>query len=325
MVSSLSQKFSDTDPRLRLLNPEAAVFRVELEPSGEKGKEIRGVFAILPGDHPNFHRIVTISYSNFWNRAIRKIVRKSYPEAMPVFFKQNEIRDVLRKFESTLGPRSRIRVSEVTMKRKSGRDSTISKRFETDRLWTELSIEQVFELARERNQWFTSIQIQIQQIPERSTQFRTIATGRIYKYGELNYDYLHREVNLSLVSNLEGYASDRLTLLQGRGIRDRGYRHGLPIEIMYDRNIFEKKEEIQRFASVISDYPNSTKAVFHSNPYYHASVADFLDGSSFEVWILSPQRVLIVPQAKASERAFERLIGHIFFEFREGEINEYSR
>lgn len=57
---------------------------------------------------------------------------------------------------------------------------------------------------------------------------------------------------------------------------------------------------------------------------FHASIADVLDGSSFEIWVVSPNRVLIVPQAKSSVAAFMRLISHIFSEFGEGNIAEYG-
>lgn len=59
-------------------------------------------------------------------------------------------------------------------------------------------------------------------------------------------------------------------------------------------------------------------------PYFHASIADVLDGSSFDIWVASPSRILIVPQAKASATAFVRLISHIFSEFGEGDVAEYE-
>ena len=50
---------------------------------------------------------------------------------------------------------------------------------------------------------------------------------------------------------------------------------------------------------------------------------ELVDGSSFDLWILSPARVLIAPQAKASPQALERITSYIFYEFREGNIKEY--
>ena len=58
-------------------------------------------------------------------------------------------------------------------------------------------------------------------------------------------------------------------------------------------------------------------------PHFHASIADVLDGSSFDIRVVSPSRMLIVPGPKASVAAFMRLISHIFSEFGEGDIAEY--
>lgn len=61
------------------------------------------------------------------------------------------------------------------------------------------------------------------------------------------------------------------------------------------------------------------------SPNVHASIADFIDGSSFEVWVLSPKRILIVPGPKCSIPALMRFTNYIFEEFEEGEIAEYQR
>lgn len=324
LANTLTSKFFDLYPHFELINPSASVINLDFDYGIDNQKNVKGVIAIFPGNQIDFHRLVTISYSDFWNIAVNKIVRKSYPEAMPVFFKQTEMRDSILSLEENLVEDMRIRISEVTMKRKRQVDPSEIRNLETDRLWTEQPVKKVFDLALERNQWFTSIQFQIQQKRKKAKSFRTISKGRLYKYGVINYDYMHKDINEYLISILEAYSAKRLMMFQGRGIRERGDKSSKPIEILYNQNVFEDSHEIRRFADVINNYPHATKAVFHANPYYHSSVADFLEGSSFEIWVLSQRRILIIPQAKASESAFERLISHISFDFREGEISEYS-
>ncbi len=323
LVELLENKIPQKYPFIRRVQTEAPVFQIRT-PKKQK-HSITGVFAILPGTRSDFHRLVTVSYTPFWALGIRRLVRYLYPDAMPVFFKQNEIRDSLLALEHSLASNRRIRITEVTMKRKKSNDGSVDYRqFETDRLWTELSVDEIFSQAQERNQWFTGIRFKIESKSNSSKGYTAVASARIYKTGEISYDLLHSEMSSVVLPVLEEYAAKRLELLKGRGIRERNYSPGLPIEISYSLDVFENVSEIHRFGDVISKYPNSTKAVYHANPYYHASVADFLDGSSFEVWILSPKRIIIVPQAKSSEQAFQRLIAYIFTEYREGSINEYS-
>jgi len=59
-------------------------------------------------------------------------------------------------------------------------------------------------------------------------------------------------------------------------------------------------------------------------PYLHASIADFLDGSSFEIWVVNPRKVMIVPGPKCSVAALMRFTEHIFTHFGEGEVGEYG-
>ncbi|MBE0410773.1 MAG: hypothetical protein IBX69_13700 [Anaerolineales bacterium] len=320
-----TEEFSNSNPQLNLVNPKASVFTLSHLIGKQNRRTLQGIIVILPTKLEKFNRIFTISFSKTWNYSIRKLVKMSYPSAMPVFFKQNEIKDALLLLEKSLGSQYRIRVSEVVMKRKRlGKETFSKKYYETDRLWTELSIDEVFERALERNQWFTSLQFNIQKKSSNQRSYQQITSGRIYKAGEVHYEYLHDEITHYVISPLQRFAAERFSLFQNRGIRDRGYKSGLPIEILFEREIFSNSAEIHRFNDVIQKFPKSTKVVFHRNPYYHASVADFLDGSSFELWVLSQNKILIIPQAKSSELAFERLVSHIFSEFREGVIREYQ-
>lgn len=315
---TILDKFAGWFHSLDLVNPSASVFRLSIL-NEEDEKPNSGVFAIIPTNKPNIYRLLSISFSKFWYRAIRKLVKGLYPEAMPVFFRQAEIQDALISFEQQLGPQFRIRIADVTMKGTRGNWF-----YDTERLWTDLSVSESFESAMERNLWFTSLRFIVQQQTNQPHGYRNIASGRLYKKGEVFYDFYHFEIMSSLLAVLIEYSANRLQLLSRRGIRERNYQPGFPLEIYYEDDVFSDLTEIHRFGEAIQKYPNASKAIFHSNPYYHASVADFLDGSSFEVWIVSPNRTIIVPQARSSAQAFERFVTHILYEFKEGKLNEYT-
>lgn len=318
LVKTLSNRLSKLFGNFELINPSASVFQISI-PIKAEAKYIKGAFAILPSNRSNLYRITTISHSSFWNRSVRKIGLKLYPYIMPIFFKQNEIRDVLLFFEQSLGSEYQVRIADATMKSKRKKLET-----DTERRWTEISIDDIFDEAIQRGFWFTSLKFLIKKRLRDSSRFRTVVSGRIYKYGEVHFDWYFNEITSYLIKPLESLAAERLSLFNNRGIRERNYKVGFPIEIEYKNDIFSDVLQVQRFGEIISKYPDASKAVFHANPYYHASVADFLDGSSFEIWVLSPGRVMIVPQAKSSTQAIERLISHIFSEFKEGIVGEYK-
>ena len=310
--------------RLELINERASSFRLSLY-SKSRENQISGVLTVIDSDTPNFFRLITVSYSDFWEKIVKKLVRNLYPEAMPVFFKQDETRNALLSLQNFLGSSYQIVISEVTMKRKIIDESRpTTGKVETDRLWTKLFVSEAFEQALEGNYWFTSIQFDIRRMLRSTERFVKIATGRIYKQGFINYDLRHNEIENSIIKTLEAFAAERLNFLSGRGLRERNFIPNVPLQITYGRDFFDEVSEVRRFGEVIAKFPKSTRAVYHANPYYHASVADFLDGSSFEIWILSSRRILIVPQAKCTPQALERLIAHVFSEFGEGELGDYA-
>jgi len=112
-------------------------------------------------------------------------------------------------------------------------------------------------------------------------------------------------------------------LLDGRGIIERNYKPGPPLEIVYEENVFETSDMVRKFGEVLNHYKDASLVIYHGNPYFHANIADQKDGSSFEIWILSQKRILISPQAKTSVQALSRAISFIFDKFKEGIINEY--
>lgn len=304
----------------KILNKKANVFFMSSN-VGRDDRKISGTFALLPTPFENIFRLTSISYSPFWEEIVKRFVKRLYPDAMPVFFKQAEIKKALMSLEFSLGKDFRIRVSEATTKE----EKVSRRRYDTERRWTNLSIADVFNLAAARSQWFVAIRFLIEKRvrPDKEI-YRRVAAGRISNFGEVKFDRLYKEFVSNVNPILESSAAARLNFLDGRGLRERNYEPSKPIEITYASDVFATVEEVRRFGAVMQKYPNATKAVLHANPYYHSNIADFLDGSSFEVWIVSPRNIVLIPQAKASEQAFERMISYIFSEFKEGEINGYE-
>jgi hypothetical protein len=326
-TSALSDLLAEEGPKrlegLRVLNPAVPAFSIEAVGQQEDRPSPSGIFALLPASQPYLSRLVSLCYSAFWHGPIRRLLRSIYPEAVPVYFKQDEIRDALIALELGLPPGQTLSVSEATLKRKSPH-LAIHRSLETERLWTELSVAEVLERALEHGQWFTTIKLLVERRLEKTDSYARVASATLYKRGELSYDFLHTAFSHQFLPLLEAKASSRLTLLRARGIRERNYKPARPIQISFDDDPFSDPAELHRLAHVVAAYPDSTKAVLHPNPYYHASLADFADGSSFELWVLSSARILILPQAKSTQQAFERLVSYILLEFREGAVSEYA-
>ena len=252
-------------------------------------------------------------------------MRRGYPHLMPIFFQQNEIKDALLDLERALSDRYRLVITDVGIKEPRVGQSPTSRvtRFDTERLWTRASLKDMFFQAEERSQSFTSVGLTVFRVETAKDRLLKVASVKVNKRGEFQTSYLYREVGEELLQRLEGPAAERIELLSNRGLIERDLEPARPIQITYSSEVFTSPERLGEFSAIIAKYPNSTKAVFHTNPYYHVSVADFKDGSSMDVWILSPRRILLIPQATSSAPAFGRLISYLFAKFQEGTVSEY--
>jgi antitoxin component of MazEF toxin-antitoxin module len=86
--------------------------------------------------------------------------------------------------------------------------------------------------------------------------------------------------------------------------------------------VFSDKRQNRRLISVLRGLADSALSVTHPNPYLHASLVDYSDGSSYDVWVTNNTSVLIVPKRRASAASLERVCNHICEEFEEGHVGE---
>lgn len=321
-MNDILEKYHGRFSQFELINPKVSAYKIQR--TINKEKKFKGVIAIIPGKQKNISRFITVSLTGFWEYAVRRLAKRIlYPDAIPVYFKQSEISEAFHHLEASLPAGHSIYLSDVTSRQKRETQENLKREnFDTHRYWTDTPWRNVFSRANEDNQWFTSLKFKIKKQMKRDNV--TVASGKIYKQGEIHFDYFYELLNEAFVSYLEQKASERLSLLEDRGIIERNYQPSTPIEISFDFNAFEHVEDVREFGKIMSGYPNSAKAVYHGNPYYHANIADFKDGSSFEIWVLSTDKIMIVPQARSSAEAFERLISYIFTKFHEGKVNEYE-
>jgi hypothetical protein len=62
----------------------------------------------------------------------------------------------------------------------------------------------------------------------------------------------------------------------------------------------------------------------HGNPYIFLTIIDYVDGSTFDIWVLKANELIIVPQLKSTVNSLKRVISHIFDRYAEGTIQEFT-
>jgi hypothetical protein len=280
------------------------------------GRRLSGEFVVLPTQFPQIYLLMFVATRTYWRRALSLLIESLYPKVAPPFLTQLELYELLKQVRTK--HEGDVRVLELTAKRRLRGESR--KRFESIREWTDESVESAFREARQSNQWFRSVTFEI--VRRDANGFQSISSqGIISKYGYFacNGDFdLYTEV---VVNNLIRMGSSRLEFFRNRDRINTANHTPRPITIDYDGDFLSRVEDIRKLSQALRRFKYGSCTVLHSNPYFHVSVVDNKDYSTAEVWVLSPRRVLIVPQVRASEIALKRLVNHIFENFREGTIS----
>ena len=60
---------------------------------------------------------------------------------------------------------------------------------------------------------------------------------------------------------------------------------------------------------------------YHSNPYFHANILQYTDGSSIDIKITSPDEISLIPQLKCTAPFISEIIFDLSGIFKLGEIN----
>jgi hypothetical protein len=139
--------------------------------------------------------------------------------------------------------------------------------------------------------------------------------------------FIQGDIELFLGTILNGVirTSGRKHEVFQQAARRPGEAQVSPVDIDFPETVFHGREDNLVFLSSLDRMTRSGMAVMHENPYIHVSLIDFFDGSSFDIFATTPNRVTVIPQVDASAFSLNRLCNHIFENFREGIITKPER
>jgi hypothetical protein len=206
-----------------------------------------------------------------------------------------------------------IRIREYTAK-SSIADPSARRSIETVRGWTDTNPAEVFESLSENRQWLNSLRLEFR------GDFH--ASGRIWREGLFSCDGGFRFWHSALLRRMAHELIEKFKILKSRDSVSSPTGHVRPLRLTFQHQVFARKEAQHKLANVLKDYPKSSVNVVHPNPYFHASVIDYVDGSSVSVWVTEQNNVLLVPKKKSSSHALQRLSDYIFDRFEDGELAE---
>lgn len=212
---------------------------------------------------------------------------------------------------------SSIRIKEYGVRTLIHQQDTGRKSVRSQRDWTDEEAFIVVNRVREADSWFTSIKFTLH-----DNLNREVGKITINRHSEITV-YSNYPLASRIIENAASANSKVASFYRNRGFEDNPESRVEPIVIEFKESIFEDKLQNQRLIEVLDKFPRSASSVLHGNPYLRASIVSYIDGSSFSVWVLSQNRILIRPKTRSTAATLGALCNHICDEFQEGEMSYY--
>ena len=98
-----------------------------------------------------------------------------------------------------------------------------------------------------------------------------------------------------------------------------------PTVIRFGGKIFRDRDANRRHVGMIAKMACISISEYHVDSYIHLSLVDYTDGSSYDIWVVTGDRLAIIPQIRASGASLRRLVNHILEHIGEGRVERYER
>jgi hypothetical protein len=290
-----------------------------------KSPQIRSETPVIEGkffiyEHPTLpdtYLLISIEAHDFMRRALLPFIERSYPRIFFTFIGHKYMKLLLRQFRDNHNFTDLKVVNTVLRHRFSGQ-KTRRETFITSVNWHDLGLDGAFDYAQEQNGWFHSITF------EALKNYSICAEITLARNGIIKTNGQFLAVFNSLVSPIVKTVHDNYELFKMRGRRDNPSLDVRPLTINFGRDQLVDKEERDRLVDTMRLLERVSLSVIHYNPYLQLSLIDYRDGSTFDLWVLNPRELIIVPQLKGTVSAIRRLVSHVFDNYAEGQVEDFQ-
>lgn len=320
-----SWKFKDFNLKVTQLSKD--IFHYTLMKSNKDEKlSLTGEFLLFKYEPlNNLYIVITHEKFRFFNNVMLRYFNLFYPLISRPFIDTAYMRVLLENFESTL-ENEKIRVSRCVTKNWI-RNAGAKKKVGSDIQYTDLPFREVFEKVAENEEWIKSIDFNfvLEISKDDILQSEPSSYPKVYKLFRdtrfqcgYNFTLFYQRI----VEGLANKTAKSYEFFDNRSRVKEDHFAVKPLAIIYDIGLFKDKKQNIRLIEALKSLKKSSISVIHANPYLHLSYLDYRDGSSCDIWVLSENKISIIPQIRSTPAALERLCECIFTGFREGQIKD---
>lgn len=280
-------------------------------------KEISGCFFVY--EHPDYNQVfaaITIEPQEFINRVLLPYIKSRHPDIITTFITHKKLKRILDEFII------KNQFSDIIIKRASHRlrleDEGKHKKIVPMVSWPDMELNEAFDWVYQNNGWFQSLQFDVKR------DFKTEAEVFFTRQGIVRTNRLFSKIFDAFVHPVCKTIYGNIQIFGHRSRREYADLSARPLSIDFEVDQFSDTKENNRFIQAVKRLKTASVSVLHGNPYVQLSVIDYFDGSTFDLWVLSSNRLVIVPQMKGTIPAIKRLINHIFDTYAEGNIRDFE-
>lgn len=272
--------------------------------SYEKGyRVLKGSFVIFKNSEEDVWTATTPDGEDFYENAVNPFIRMFRPDFSMSYLTSEEMRKVLEVIEDRIN--GKVMSDKIIF---YSRNQEANMSFETSDFQT------AFNKAEEEDGYVDKIEFYLD--TNSGEEFR----GYLTRHGHTRYISGNKEFYYNhLLENLAESISKKTKLFRDRE-KEANSEDGNTIEIKFDRNTIEDTKDNKRVIDVLQKIKKSSVVVYHDNPYLHASVLSYEDGTSADVFITNDDTISIIPGFKASEDGLMKIADQISQGFEEGKV-----
>ncbi len=303
-----------------LMNENEGVQLFELTHSfknGEEEKQESGRFFIY--EHSKYEKVyvaLTVESNNFFNRVLLPFIQSLYPTVIMTFITHKRLRNLLEEFQAT------NQFTDLIITRASQRlrfeEEGKHKKLMPVVSWPGMDLTEAFNWVHQNNGWFQSLQF------EARRNAAAIAEISFTRQGIVRTNHIFSKVFEAFVLPVCKTIHENIEIFGHRSRRESADLAAKPLVIDFEEGQFSEVSENAKFIQAMRRLKTASVSVLHGNPYICMSVIDYYDGSTFDLWVLNSNQLVIVPQMKGSIPAIKRLVNHVFDTYAEGEIEDYA-
>lgn len=287
--------------------------------SRHEKRTISGTVLILPTERDRVYAVFTADPSEF----VREVLIPLVDHCNPRIFLPSITSKSLAKVVLSASKQSGVRDFEVTdVGVRSRTENKRGKRLRSERIWTGEPVENILATLRERGQWLHSLTFHCNVAEDRRSGF---CAGHMSRRCIFRVQGDFRWFQDYVIVPTTDEAIQTMRLYSHRARQETTDNAPRPIVIEYAEPLFRDKTQHKRLAQCLNRLPRANASIIHANPYFHASVVDFTDGSSYEIWVLSENRIILTPQFRATSASVGRLCDHILSGFEEGDVKDFQQ